>query len=116
MSRVRMAISSLTGGCAWVAPTRDLQDWAVLSSPAARAASAAHSPWRYNPAPTGAKGCGKGEAMERLKTGDKIYSSQFGRGEVLEVEGMGPGETVRVLFEGGEVRTLRPEQHRLELL
>jgi len=54
--------------------------------------------------------------MERLKTGDKIYSSQFGRGEVLEVEGMGPGETVRVLFEGGEVRTLRPEQHRLELL
>ena len=54
--------------------------------------------------------------MERLKTGDKIYSSQFGRGEVLEVEGFGTGETVRVLFEGGEVRTLRPEQHRLELL
>jgi len=54
--------------------------------------------------------------MERLKTGDKIYSSQFGRGEVLEVEGFGDGETVRVLFEGGDVRTLRPEQHRLELL
>ena len=54
--------------------------------------------------------------MERLKTGDKIYSCQFGRGEVLEVEGFGPGETVRVRFEGGEVRTLHPEQHRLELL
>jgi hypothetical protein len=54
--------------------------------------------------------------MERLKSGDKIYSSQFGRGEVLEVQGFGDGETVRVQFEGGEVRTLRPEQHRLELL
>ena len=54
--------------------------------------------------------------MERLKAGDKIYSPQFGRGEVLAVEGFGDGETVRVEFEGGEVKTLRPEQHRLELL
>jgi len=54
--------------------------------------------------------------MERLKAGDKIYSSQFGRGEILEVEGFGDGGTVRVRFEGGEERTLRPEQHLLELL
>src|SRR5262250_413196 len=53
-----------------------------------------------------------GEPMERLKTGDKIYSSQFGRGEVLEVEGFGTGETVRVRFEGGEVRTLQRETGR----
>ncbi|PYQ09965.1 MAG: hypothetical protein DMH00_12105 [Acidobacteria bacterium] len=54
--------------------------------------------------------------MERLRPGDKIYSSQFGRGEVVAVEGFGDGETVEVRFEGGELRTLRPEQHRLELI
>src|SRR5262245_1911545 len=54
--------------------------------------------------------------MDRLRPGDKIYSSQFGRGEVLAVEGLGEGETVEVRFEGGEVRTIKPIQHRLELL
>ncbi|HEV8376885.1 MAG TPA: hypothetical protein VGR38_11710 [Candidatus Polarisedimenticolia bacterium] len=54
--------------------------------------------------------------MEKLRPGDKIYSSQFGRGEVLRVEGFGEAATVQVRFEGGDVRTLRPEQHRLELI
>src|SRR5206468_6868944 len=71
----------------------------------------------YNPAVSGTAGPRKGEdAMERLRPGDKIYSSQFGRGEVVAVEGFGDGETVEVRFEGGELRTLRPEQHRLELI
>ncbi len=52
--------------------------------------------------------------MERLRPGDKIYSSQFGRGEVLAVEGFGDGEKVRIQFEGGEVRLLHPEQFQLE--
>jgi hypothetical protein len=52
--------------------------------------------------------------MERLRPGDKIYSPQFGRGEVLAVEGFGDGETVRIQFEGGEVRNLHPEQYHLE--
>ena len=54
--------------------------------------------------------------MDRLRPGDKIYSPQFGRGEVLAVDGLGEGETVEVRFEGGEVRTIKPIQHRLELL
>ncbi len=52
--------------------------------------------------------------MERLRAGDKIYSPRFGRGEVLDVEGFGDGEQVRVRFEGGDVRTLHPEQFHLE--
>jgi len=52
--------------------------------------------------------------MERLRPGDKIYSPQFGRGEVLAVEGFGEGETVRIEFEGGEVRVLHPEQFQLQ--
>jgi hypothetical protein len=54
--------------------------------------------------------------MDRLRPGDKIYSPQFGRGEVLAVEGLGEGETVEVRFEGGEVRSIKPVQHRLELI
>ena len=54
--------------------------------------------------------------MDRLRPGDKIYSPQFGRGEVLAVEGLGEGETVEVRFEGGDVRTIKPVQHHLELL
>ena len=54
--------------------------------------------------------------MDRLRPGDKIYSPQFGRGEVLAVEGLGEGETVEVRFEGGDVRTIKPVQHRLELI
>jgi hypothetical protein len=56
------------------------------------------------------------EAMEKLRPGDKIYSSQFGRGEVLAVQGIGESAVVQVRFEGGDVRSLRPEQHRLELI
>jgi len=52
--------------------------------------------------------------MERLRPGDRIYSPQFGRGEVLAIEGFGDGETIRVRFEGGEVRVLHPEQFQLE--
>ena len=52
--------------------------------------------------------------MERLRPGDKIYSPRFGRGEVLAVEGFGEGETVRIQFEGGEVRVLHPEQFQLQ--
>lgn len=52
--------------------------------------------------------------MERLRPGDKIYSPQFGRGEILAVEGFGDGESIRVRFEGGEERVLRPEQFQLE--
>ena len=52
--------------------------------------------------------------MEKLRPGDKIYSPQFGRGEVLAVEGFGDGETVRVQFEGGDVRSLHPTQFELE--
>ena len=52
--------------------------------------------------------------MENLRPGDKIYSPQFGRGEVLAVEGFGDGATVRVQFEGGEIRVLHPEQYQLQ--
>jgi hypothetical protein len=52
--------------------------------------------------------------MEKLRPGDKIYSPQFGRGEVLAVEGFGEGETVRIQFEGGDVRNLHPAQFELE--
>lgn len=52
--------------------------------------------------------------MERLRPGDRIYSPQFGRGEVLEVEGYGDGERILVRFEGGDVRTLQAEQYRLD--
>jgi hypothetical protein len=52
--------------------------------------------------------------MERLRPGDMIYSPRFGRGEVLEVEGFGDGEKVKVRFEGGEVRHLHPEQFQLQ--
>jgi hypothetical protein len=52
--------------------------------------------------------------MEPLRPGDKIYSPQFGRGEVLAVEGFGDGTKVRVQFEGGEVRVLHPEQFQLQ--
>src|SRR5215470_5624564 len=52
--------------------------------------------------------------MERLRPGDKIYSPRFGRGEVLAVEGFGEGEMVRIQFEGGDVRSLHPEQFQLE--
>jgi hypothetical protein len=52
--------------------------------------------------------------MEKLRPGDKIYSPQFGRGEVLAVEGFGEGEMVRIQFEGGDVRNLHPAQFELE--
>ena len=52
--------------------------------------------------------------MERLRPGDKVYSPQFGRGEVLGVDGFGESERIRIQFEGGEIRELSTEQFNLE--
>src|SRR5215470_5202319 len=56
------------------------------------------------------------EVQRRYEVGSKVYSSQYGAGEVIAVEGAGDGERLTIQFERAGSKQLMPAFSVLEPL